>query len=447
MMLITALLVLALSVQPAAGQDLSSVYGIRAGEVIAVTATPATEDATDQTANYSVGADAGGFDVLFDDVDQRTGVGFDDPQLGEQRRAVALAAVAAISELLSNEPGRAILRFQASLMDAGNPNLALGTALFQCLEGFQKPLTYHALHLGQRLFEVDGMMQINFGHPFNNSLAPATAAEHDLYSILMHEFGHVLGLTGFPVGTAGQPVDCGDVSSLPETARWLRNIDGQPLWTSDGGAVVFNGVPARDLAAASLNHLALPGLTDVQTRIRTGVNQLEGHWHPGVSVAGNQPLMGLTSFPLGLNRRELSYQSKLFLQQAIGYEMTFKPGGVTGTWFDPALAGQGFNIQVIDSQRLLIYYYGYTADGQRLWLIGDYMGSVTANTPLQITMLEATGTNFGNFDPDAVQISTWGTATLTILDCNQATISLNGGDGSQSLNLQKLADVTGLDCL
>jgi len=43
---------------------------------------------------------------------------------------------------------------------------------------------------------------------------------------------------------------------------------------------------------------------------------------------------------------------------------------LSGLWYDPALEGEGFNVLVADAG-MVVYFYGYDSDGQRLWLVSE----------------------------------------------------------------------------
>ncbi|MEM9529282.1 MAG: pectate lyase precursor [Pseudomonadota bacterium] len=120
--------------------------------------------------------------------------------------------------------------------------------------------------------------------------------------------------------------------------------------------------------------------------------------------------------------------------------------GVSGSWFDPASAGRGFNIQFINNERFLIYFYGFLDSGERFWLVGDFQGEMNFEQALSVDMLEATGGAFNNFDPDAVNVTPWGTLNVSFNGCEAATATLVGPAGSETFALTKLAGVEGLRC-
>jgi len=117
--------------------------------------------------------------------------------------------------------------------------------------------------------------------------------------------------------------------------------------------------------------------------------------------------------------------------------------GMSGTWFDPATTGQGFVLHRIDENRLIVSFYGFGADAERLWLIGLFEGSIDFGQSLVLDLTLATGGNFGSFIPEDINRESWGTLTIEFENCTSATAMLDGIDGQQTMQLQKLAGLEG----
>ena len=122
--------------------------------------------------------------------------------------------------------------------------------------------------------------------------------------------------------------------------------------------------------------------------------------------------------------------------------------GITGSWYDPATSGQGFVLHPMNDGQMIVSFYGYKNNSERLWLIGSYGGQVTAGRPLVVNMITASGGRFGGFAPGDITESPWGTLTIDFADCDKATATLDGVDGQQTMNLIKLAGLqgSGLNC-
>ncbi len=116
---------------------------------------------------------------------------------------------------------------------------------------------------------------------------------------------------------------------------------------------------------------------------------------------------------------------------------------ITGSWYDPATSGQGFVLHPINDEQIVVSFYGYKYDSERLWLTGLFSGQVAMGESMVLDMIFATGGNFGTFHDSDITEITWGTLTIKFDDCNNATAILDGLDGEQTLNMVKLAGLQG----
>ncbi|TVR92833.1 MAG: hypothetical protein EA418_12755 [Wenzhouxiangellaceae bacterium] len=120
---------------------------------------------------------------------------------------------------------------------------------------------------------------------------------------------------------------------------------------------------------------------------------------------------------------------------------------LTGAWFDPATAGQGFNLQST-TVGLFGYYYGYD-NGDQLWLqLGIHDGPIVFGQPIDVPVFGPSGGTFGQPD-DPTAPPVWGRMVTTFESCTSATATLTGPGISQSFDLGLLATIDGLqipDC-
>ena len=117
--------------------------------------------------------------------------------------------------------------------------------------------------------------------------------------------------------------------------------------------------------------------------------------------------------------------------------------GITGSWFDPATSGQGLVLHSINDEQLVVSFYGYKDNSERLWLIGAYSGQVQMGESLVIDMVFTAGGSFGGFNTEDITEHTWGTLSIEFENCNNATATLDGIDGRQTMNITKLAGLQG----
>lgn len=122
----------------------------------------------------------------------------------------------------------------------------------------------------------------------------------------------------------------------------------------------------------------------------------------------------------------------------------------SGTWFDRSLAGTGFYIMQYGNGTE-IRYNGYSQDGQPLWLVSNVIDETWGQSEAKtFTMYEASpdaNTNF-NTPPLVVPgVAEWGSLQLQFDSCTTGSATLSGADGTQTLNLSKLANPINVSCV
>ncbi|MGA9573239.1 MAG: hypothetical protein WBS20_04740 [Lysobacterales bacterium] len=116
---------------------------------------------------------------------------------------------------------------------------------------------------------------------------------------------------------------------------------------------------------------------------------------------------------------------------------------VNGVFYDPNNSGHGFDFNMTE-YGLIIYYYGHTVNGERLWLISSaFAEPVVFNSPVTLTMFEVINGTFGNpIKPE----TSWGSLTLTLTDCDNGVAVLDGIDGKFEMNFTRGAGLKNISC-
>lgn len=140
----------------------------------------------------------GSFNVIFRDVEDRTGFGFDDPAEGATRRATVTAVFEYISSVI-NVPGVADIEFQRSQTDGGGFLAAAGSLVSIDGDGFKGGFTFDHLTTGvdPSSSAPDGNVTMDFGWPWNSDMGPTPSNEIDLFSVVLHEVTHALGIASY----------------------------------------------------------------------------------------------------------------------------------------------------------------------------------------------------------------------------------------------------------
>jgi len=116
---------------------------------------------------------------------------------------------------------------------------------------------------------------------------------------------------------------------------------------------------------------------------------------------------------------------------------------VNGVFYDPSNPGHGFDFNVHE-QGMTVFYYGHTADGERLWLISEPLqDKLEYYRPYSLQMFEVKDGTLGA--PVPVETS-WGTLTLDLEDCDTVYAVLDGADGRIQVNLNRITGLAGKRC-
>lgn len=213
---------------------------------------------------------------------------------------------------------------------------------------------------------------------------------------------------------------------------WYTYVDGKQLWLAAGpmvftdGAkrvstdlVVTDGGDFGDAFDASSVNLSVWGTVEVEL---LACDRLAWRY-TGAGQTGELVFVPLLADLLALPGCPASgKRAAATVGKRLGADFS-------GTWWNPDRAGEGIVIDVEtrgDIPTAFFSWFTYRGGEQR-WLVGsvaiDPAGSSISSAPLVVT----NGADFGSaFDPNDVQMSTWGTATLVFQSCDSAVLSFAG---------------------
>ena len=130
----------------------------------------------------------------------------------------------------------------------------------------------------------------------------------------------------------------------------------------------------------------------------------------------------------------------------IEYTTTGTPFDYSGPWFDPTLDGEGYLI-FQTTAGWLIYYFGYSAEGEFLWLISNLvkLDELILGEPFELSMLIGTPGTFDEPTPSS-ELTPYGTLSVRFDTCTSGQFILDGLDGKKTSNVIKIVGVDGTNC-
>jgi len=213
---------------------------------------------------------------------------------------------------------------------------------------------------------------------------------------------------------------------LVSGARFGAAFDPDDVQRAPWGSLRIAVQPRTDLPAP----VSYPGLGQVQMTLDY---QGPGTW--------------------GSGRRQLQQLLEVGINPSLpGAEPDGRPWQRSGTYYDPARSGEGFQVQQFrgagNGWLSAVTWFTFDNDRRPMWLLG--VGNVDGDQ-LDIELLRPTGTQFGDdFSASEVMRTPWGHARLVFEGCDRARLSWQALDpayGSGVLDAQRLTRPTAVqDC-
>ncbi len=130
----------------------------------------------------------------------------------------------------------------------------------------------------------------------------------------------------------------------------------------------------------------------------------------------------------------------------VEYSVTGSAYDYSGLWYDPDLAGEGYNVYKTPFG-WLIYFFGYSVTGELLWITSDLvtLDQLIFGQPIEFPMLIGVpGTFESPTSPSELQ--PYGTLSVIFDSCTTGEFTLNGLDGEKISDVVKLVGVEDTRC-
>ena len=238
-------------------------------------------------------------------------------------------------------------------------------------------------------------------------------------------WGEGTSVAGGQQGRGGPPT--------PDDATWIHRFSPDSNWNAAGGDF---GPAITSLSVGSTGNYSVDLTNLVQQWIDDATN------NHGIIILAEEET-GTTAKRIGSREGSSPTLTITFVEGDVSNPV---PLNVAGLWFDPDLPGEGFNV-IQDDTSTTIFYFGYTASGERLWLVTEGLAdAVLSGTAQSVNVLVGTPGTFAT--PGAPEsLVPWGTLVVTFVDCGTAIFELSGLDGEKTVNAVKLQGVAGNQCV
>jgi hypothetical protein len=117
----------------------------------------------------------------------------------------------------------------------------------------------------------------------------------------------------------------------------------------------------------------------------------------------------------------------------------------SGSWFNPDQAGHGINIEVIDAQRSIGFWYTYTQTGASQWFLFD---GANVDDRIEAIVYAFDGMLWGDWDPNMRARQELGKLTIEFGGCNESHLTYSlGALGEGEISLLHLTEIADLECV
>lgn len=228
----------------------------------------------------------------------------------------------------------------------------------------------------------------------------------------------------------GAPAQTGD-------ATWLHRFYNNQTWNNPGGD--FSEVASATLEVDEVGSYTFGSTSQMVADLQDWLDNPNGNY--GWILIGGEEANSTKRFDSRSNP-----DSAFWPVLEVEYSATGSFFDFSGPWFDPSLDGEGYLVYETPLG-WLIYYFGYSTDNERLWLVSELvtLDQLLFNVPFELSMLVGDPGTFGNPTPSN-QLIPWGKLTVIFYSCTTGLFTLDGTDGVKESDVIKLTSVEDTAC-
>ena len=119
--------------------------------------------------------------------------------------------------------------------------------------------------------------------------------------------------------------------------------------------------------------------------------------------------------------------------------------GTSAIWFDVSHDGEGFIVEILEDNRVVMYWFTYDENGEQAWYIA--VGEVRGNRMIFPEVIKTSGGVFGpDFDPTTVVSTVEGSAVFLMDACDHGTMVYQFAERKGRFDVARISSVLGAQC-
>ena len=222
-------------------------------------------------------------------------------------------------------------------------------------------------------------------------------------------------------------------------ATWAHTFWPNRIWRDAGGD--FAGTPSAELNIGLVGDYTFGSTSDMAADVQLWLDQPPQNY--GWILIGDEG--EFTKSARRFDSRENDNADNRPVLE-VQYTTTGSSFDFSGPWFDPSLDGEGYLVYQTPAG-WLIYYFGYSADSNFLWLISDLvkLDQLIPGVPFELSMSIGKPGTFDAPTPSD-ELTPYGILSVTFDTCATGQFILDGLDGMKTSNVIKIVGVDGTSC-
>jgi hypothetical protein len=184
-----------------------------------------------------------GFSVVYRDEVDNTGVGFDDPTLGVERRAVVAEVLQVLGGHIADS-GSCEIEFEASETDGSGPLAEAGPLYLDGPPAFDPGPAFLHITTGTDPYNdaPDISATVDFGHAWFSGAGNVPAGQYDLRSVVLHELTHGLGFLSLSDSQGRSEISGANPGVYSTFDDFLFTGNGDDLFITSANGASFAGL-------------------------------------------------------------------------------------------------------------------------------------------------------------------------------------------------------------